>query len=109
MKENTFTMLMHLSQLLNFAAGIGLIAPIVMWATNKDDSEVIDRQGKHILNWLISALIYSVVCGVLTFVLIGFVGLILLAVLSIVFPIMAALKANDGQEWKYPLTIQFLK
>ena len=43
MKENTFTMLMHLSQLLNFAWGIGVILPIVMWATNKDDSEVIDR------------------------------------------------------------------
>lgn len=109
MKENTFAMLMHLSQLLNFAWGIGLILPIVMWATNKDNSEVIDRQGKHLMNWLISAFIYSIVCFVLTFVIIGFVGLAVLGVLSIVFPIMAALKANDGKEWKYPLAIQFLK
>ncbi len=109
MKENSFTMLMHLSQLLNFAGGVGVIIPIVMWATNKDDSKVIDRQGKHIINWLISALIYSIVSFALTFVLIGFVGLAVLGVLSLVFPIIAALKANDGKEWKYPLTIEFMK
>jgi len=40
-------------------------------------------------------------------VLIGIPLLIALAILAIVFPIVAAIKANNGQVWKYPLSIPF--
>jgi len=107
--EPTWCTLMHLSQLLLFAAGIGIVAPIVMWAVSKDESELARRHGNRMMNWLISSLIYKALFGVLVLWLIGFPLLIVLLLLDIVFPIRAGLKANDGELWSYPLAIRFLR
>ncbi|GHE89082.1 DUF4870 domain-containing protein [Thalassotalea profundi] len=110
MPLNTYCMLIHLSQLSSIIIpGLGFILPIVMWATNKDKNDAIDQHGKVTVNWLISLFIYSIVCGILVFILIGAFGFILLAILNFVFAIIAALKANNGQLWVYPLSIKFLK
>lgn len=110
MPLNTYCTLLHLSQLSSvIAPGLGLILPIVMWATNKDKNEQIDRHGKITMNWLISAVIYSIVCIILSFVLIGIIGFVVLAILNIVFAIIAAIKANEGVSWEYPLSIKFFK
>jgi uncharacterized Tic20 family protein len=65
--------------------------------------------GKNAVNWMISELIYAVVGFILVFVIIGGPLLIVLGVLGVVFPIIAAIKANNGEVWQYPLTIQVLK
>ncbi|MEZ6060727.1 MAG: DUF4870 domain-containing protein [Planctomycetaceae bacterium] len=109
MAPNTWCMLMHLSQLLNFVApSAGLVAPIVMWAVSKDKLPEADRHGKVIFNWMISSLIYALVSGLLLFVLIGFPMLLAVAALAIIFPIIGAIKANEGIVWHYPLTIRFM-
>jgi uncharacterized Tic20 family protein len=107
LEERTWCMLMHLSQLLIFAGGIGVAAPIVMWAVSKDDSRAANRHGLVILNWYISALIYGLVSGALCFVVIGIFMLPVLAALTVIFPIIGAMKCNEGTLWKYPLSIQF--
>lgn len=105
-----FCLLMHLSQLTNYIfPGLGIILPIVMWATNKAESEAVDIHGKHILNWILSAFIYGLICALLTFLSIGALGLLVLGICNLVFIIIAAVKANNGEFWRYPLTIQFLK
>ncbi|MDO6426364.1 DUF4870 domain-containing protein [Thalassotalea sp. 1_MG-2023] len=110
MPLNTYCMLIHLSQLTSIIIpGLGFILPIVMWATNKDKSSAIDNHGKVTVNWLISLFIYSIVCGILVFVVIGIAGFLVLAILNFVFAIIAALKANNGQLWVYPFSIKFLK
>lgn len=110
MPLNTYCMLLHLSQLTSIIIpGLGLILPIVMWATNKDKNDVIDKHGKVAVNWLISLFIYSLICGVLVFVVVGIFGFFILAVLNFIFAIVAAIKANDGQLWVYPLSIKFIK
>jgi uncharacterized Tic20 family protein len=43
------------------------------------------------------------------FVLVGFLTLLAVGVIHIVFPIIGAVKANNGELWEYPLTIKFLK
>ena len=106
-EERTWCMLMHLSQLLIFAGGIGVAAPVVMWAVSKDDSRAANRHGLVILNWYISALIYGLVSGALCFIVIGIFMLPVLAALTVIFPIIGALKCNQGTLWKYPLSIQF--
>jgi len=107
-KDDTYCMIMHLSQLLHPAGGLGLVVPIVMWAMGKDESAKANRQGIHILNWIISLVVYGVVGFVLSFILIGFVVLMVLGVLAFVFPIIGGIKANQGEEWEYPLTIRFI-
>lgn len=107
-EPHTYCMLMHLSQFLS-GSGIGIVAPIVMWAIGKDKIRMIDDQGKIIINWYISAFIYGAISGALLFVFfIGLIPLMILAVLVIVFPIIGAVKANNGETWKYPLSIPFL-
>ena len=100
-------MLMHLSQLLIFAGGIGFAAPILMWAISKDESREADRHGLMIINWLLSVLAYLIVGGILSIVLIGVPMVIALCVVTIVFPIVGAIKASRDEFWSYPLTITF--
>ncbi len=108
MSENNYLLLMHLSQLASFVIPFaGLVAPIVMWQINKENPEI-DRHGKNITNFIISMAIYVVVAIVLCFILIGIPVLIALGVLQIVFIILAAVKANQGVYWKYPLAIPFI-
>jgi uncharacterized Tic20 family protein len=107
-KTRTWCMLLHLSQLLAFAGGIGIIAPIIMWVVSKDQSRDANRHGIVVMNWMISSLIYSIVSGILAVVLIGIPLLITLLVLLVVFPIIGALKANEGILWRYPLSIKFM-
>ena len=106
MTENTYCMLMHLSTLLGYS-GFGIAVPIVMWAVNKDQSQVIDQHGKNLMNFLVTVLICAFASVPLIFVGVGIVTIIAVGIVSIVFPIIAAVKANDGIFWKYPLSIQF--
>lgn len=98
----------HLSLLAGFLVpGAGFILPIVLWQVKKDELPGIDAHGKVVANWLVSALIYGIVSSLLMFVLIGFPLLGLLALLAVVFPIIGAIRANEGVLWPYPLSIRF--
>ncbi|MFC3120619.1 DUF4870 domain-containing protein [Agaribacter flavus] len=110
MELKVYLMLMHLSTLAGFVIPFGgLILPIVMWVTNKENSKDIDEHGKVVMNWVISAIIYSIICTILTFILIGILGFIVLGICALVFAIIGAIKANDGILWHYPLSIKFFK
>jgi len=108
MKPDTYCMLLHLSQLLGWTY-IGFAVPIVLWALGKDKSAQIDQHGKLAMNWMISLLIYVGVSGLLCFIFVGFLLLAVLVVLAIAFPIIAAIKANNGEAWSYPLSLRFFK
>lgn len=87
----------------------GIIAPIIIWQTQKDEMPELDAHGKNAVNWIISFVIYAVISAILCLVVIGFVLLPIVIVLNIVFPIIAAVKANEGKVWRYPLSISFFK
>jgi len=105
--ENSYLLLMHLSQFAGFIIfGLGFVAPIIMWATNKENPNV-DKHGKNILNFMISMFIYLFISLILCFLLIGIPLLIVLGIMQFVFIIIAAVKASSGEYWKYPLSITF--
>ena len=105
--ENTYLMLMHLSQFAGFVIPLaGFIVPIIMWVTNKDNSASVDLHGKNIINFMIS---YAIYAAVLCITIIGIPVAIVLGILYLVFVVLASLKANNGEYWKYPLSIQFIK
>ena len=109
-ETNQWAMFLHLSLLAGFVVPLaGLVAPIVIWQVKKPELPEIDLHGKVVVNWIISALIYAVLCFILAFVIVGIPLLIALGVLGIVFPIIGAVKAGGGELWRYPLTIDFLK
>jgi uncharacterized Tic20 family protein len=100
---------LHLSLLAGFLVPLaGLIVPIVIWQMKKSDLPGLDAHGKMIANWMISWVLYAIASGLLVLVIVGIPLLLALALTGIVFPIIGAIKANDGVLWKYPLTITFL-
>jgi uncharacterized Tic20 family protein len=110
MESRTWAMLLHLSVLLGFVIPFGgLIAPILIWQLKKDEFPDLDQHGKMVLNFLISMLIYGLVAFVLTFVLIGILVALGLLVMGVAYPIIGAIKANNGEFWKYPLILQLVK
>jgi hypothetical protein len=103
-------MFLHLSQFAGYIVpGLGFVAPILIWQMKKEELPELDAHGKNVVNWLISLVIYLAMSSVLIIVVIGIALLVVLGVLAVVFPIIGAIKANNGESWKYPLTISFLK
>lgn len=107
--ERTWAAGLHLSQLVNMIIPLGgFVVAIVIWQAKKEEFPALDAHGKMVVNWLISSLIYFVVCLVLSFVLIGIPMMVVLGLLSIGFAIFGAIKAYEGVLWSYPLTMRFL-
>jgi len=108
--ERQMGLFLHLSQLANIILfPIGVILPIVLWQTQKDKMPALDAHGRMVVNFMISYMIYMFVSIILIFVLVGILTTIALAILGIIFPIIGAVKANNGEFWEYPMTIKFLK
>jgi uncharacterized Tic20 family protein len=122
-EERQYAMFLHISALAGLVlGGFFFLGPLIMWLIKKDESAFVDRHGRSALNFYISLVVYAVAAGVLL-VLIAVVtlglGLILLiplivvvgiaaAVLLILLPVLAAMKAREGQEYRYPLSIRFI-
>ncbi|MBN2744855.1 MAG: DUF4870 domain-containing protein [Marinilabiliaceae bacterium] len=126
MAENSYLMMMHLSLLSGCIYPLlGIIAPLLLWLINKDNNPNVDRHGRVIMNYMISFAIYmgAVVLMLIPFGMFfsianmfsplaffsGFFPLFALPILCIVFIVMAAIRANNGVLWHYPLSIRFFK
>src|SRR5690606_41130428 len=109
-EDNQLLMITHLTHLLNFITGFGgLIAPLLLWAFNKEKIHRMDAQGREIVNFQISLFIYSIVSIPLILLIgLGFILLILIGIVGIVYPILNAVKASRGEHTSYPFTIKFL-
>jgi uncharacterized protein len=86
-----------------------ILGPLVVWLIKKDEFPFVNEHGKEAMNFQISMFIYSIVAGLLCFICVGFVLLGAVVVADIVFMILAAIKANQGQHFRYPLTIRLIK
>lgn len=108
--ERTWGLFIHLSQYLGYAVPVlGFVVPIVIWQTMKDKSEIMDTHGIHVTNWMISEFIYLIAFGLLSSVIIGIPFLIAAMIAGVVFPIVAALKAQNLETWRYPFSIPFFR
>ncbi|WP_299227855.1 DUF4870 domain-containing protein [uncultured Psychroserpens sp.] len=109
-QDNQLIVLTHLSQLLTFITGFGgFIVPLIIWITQKENVYKMDEQGKRIVNFQLSMFIYSLICIPLIFALgLGVIGLLLLCLISFIYPIVNAIKASHGEAPKYPLSLNFI-
>src|SRR3954447_15629716 len=113
----TWCMLCHLSALAGLIIpGGNIFGPLLVWLLKKDEGAEVDAHGKESVNFQISAFIYvsalSVLCFILMFVLIGFLLIPVIALVclaDVVLVIIASLKANEGQLYRYPLTLRLIK
>jgi uncharacterized Tic20 family protein len=86
-----------------------ILGPLVIWLTQKDKSEFIDKHGKESLNFQLSITLYSLIAFVLSIVFIGFLLLIAIFVMHLTLSIIAAMRANEGEYYRYPMTIRFIR
>ncbi|WP_084374851.1 DUF4870 domain-containing protein [Neobacillus soli] len=86
-----------------------VLAPLIIWLIKKDESSFIDYHGKEYFNFLISYAVYFFVSGILTIIIIGFVAMAILGVMLFVFTIIAAIKAYEGNEYRFPLIFRLIK
>ena len=103
-------MLCHLSGLLGyFLIPLGnVIAPLIVWLIKKDDNAWLNEQGKEALNFQISTLIYFLI-GVATWCFgIGIAIVFAVWIGGLVLSILAAVKASNGESYRYPLTIRLV-
>jgi len=107
----TWSVLCHASALLGlFFHFLGhIFGPLIVWLAKRGDAAEIDAHGKESLNFQLSMLIYDAIAAILCIVLIGIPILIGLWVLNTVLVIVASIKASEGQLYRYPLTIRFIK
>ena len=105
-------MLCHLGGLAGYLAnGIGsILVPLVLWLVKRDEIPEVDAHGKEAVNFNISVSIYYVVLIVLTFITFGLAAplLLVLSLFHIICIIQAAIRANNGELYRYPFTIRLV-
>jgi uncharacterized protein len=84
------------------------VAPLIVYVIYKDRDPFIRRASAQALNFQIILAIGYFISFILTFVIIGIFTFIALVVCSIVFPILAAVAANKGENYDYPLIPQMV-
>jgi len=100
----------HLAALLGYVLPFGnVIGPLVMWLLNRERHAYIDEQGREALNFQLSMLVWYLLAFALVLALIGFFMIVGLVVFQLVMVIVAAVRSNDGEAWRYPLTVRFLR
>ena len=152
--ERNLSAVIHASTFSRFFIPFGnFLLPLVLWLANRKENAFVDYNGKQVLNFQISLLLYSVILGMISvpFVLgflpnifeggilnirdfnefnnisfhfdsdwfrlgrflwpIGITGMLQLSlfIINIVYTILGTIRTNEGEEFKYPITIKFIK
>lgn len=107
--ERMWAMLCHLSTFAGYVVPMGnIIGPLVVWLIKKEEYPLVDDQGKEALNFQISITIYVFASIILSLLIIGIFLLIAVVIFDLVATIIAAIKANEGNYYRYPMTIRFI-
>ena len=117
-QARTWNMLCHLSAL---SALIGIpfgniLGPLLVWQIKKNEIPSVEIHGKAALNFQITVTIAAVVgfaaAFALSFFCVGYLlfpVVMLIGLAGLVFAVIAGLKANNGEDYKYPYSIEFVK
>lgn len=105
-QERQYAMFTHLGGII-----LPLIAAIIGYVMFKDKSAYLKEQTTSALNFGISFAIYSAASTVLMVISFGLLFFIpgLVWLFFVIMSILAGIKANNGEEFKYPLSIAFIK
>ncbi len=119
--ECTWGMLAHLSALIGalvtgtFGGWGCFLGPLIVWLVKKDTMPFVNAQGKEALNFNITIAIILLILAVFSVLTLG-LGLfltiplwIIIGVYWLVCTILAAVRANRGVAYRYPLTFRFLR
>ena len=99
----------HLSSFAGHLIPFGHIGgPLLIWMLKKDTMPLVADQGKEALNFQITMTLAFIVAAVSIFVLVGFVLVPAVWLFDVIITIVAAVKANEGVAYRYPLCLRFV-
>ena len=109
-EERNWAMLCHLSSFAGFVVPIlgSIGGPLVAWLMKKDQWPLVNDQGKEALNFQLSIMLYGVISFVLVFVIVGIFLILAVVIFDFVMVIIAAVEAQKGRAYRYPLCIRFV-
>jgi uncharacterized protein len=101
---------------------LGFLGPLFVWLIKRDDHPFIDHHAKESLNFQLTTLV-ALVVGLVAAIPIFLLGFLTLGVLWVVagvvvmaavvvwfvFPIIGAVRAANGEGYRYPVNIRFVK
>lgn len=116
--DRTWPVLAHLSQFCTFIGIPGFLGPLVVWLVKRAEDPATAREAVEALNFQLSLWLYGIglflllVFGVLdgsgSVFVAGLLSLLLLALGSLVLPIVAAVRVGAGEPYRYPLTLRLI-
>ncbi|MFW6060673.1 MAG: DUF4870 domain-containing protein [Phycisphaeraceae bacterium] len=102
-------MLAHVTALAGFVIPFGnVVGPLVIWLIKKDEMPFVADQAKEALNFQITVTLALFACGFLFFLIVPLLLIPVIGIADLVFIIIAAMKANEGTAYRYPLTIRLI-
>ncbi len=113
-EERMWAMIAHLSAFAYYISGVGhIVGPLIVWLAKREGRPFVDEHAKEALNFQITVTLIGIVAVLMCFtVILAVVGipiLIGLHLYQIICMIIAAIKANDGVAFRYPLTLRLIK
>jgi uncharacterized protein len=96
-------MFAHLSAILT-----GFLGPLIFYLVKKDEDPFVGDQSREALNFNLTVLIAVFVCIVLSFLVIGLFILPIVLIGALVFQIIAGVQANQGELYRYPISIRMV-
>jgi uncharacterized protein len=116
-QARTWNMLCHLSALAGLIIPFGnILGPLLVWQIKKNEIPSVNVHGKAALNFQITVVIAlfagAVVALLLSFFCIGFLLIpvvMLIGLAGLIFAIIAGIKANNGEDYKYPFSLDLVK
>ncbi|MDQ1545102.1 MAG: uncharacterized protein QOH69_6 [Actinomycetota bacterium] len=87
----------------------GILPSLIGFLVTKDRGDFIRQHTRAALNFQITLLLAYVACVLLSFIIIGLFLLFAVEIVAIIFGILAAVAANSGQAYKFPISIEFVK
>jgi len=117
--ERGWASVVHLAVFIGLAVPLGnVLAPLTIWLLKRHESPLLDDQGREAVNFQISLVVYALVLSAVMLILvllettpIFIIGMILggVAMLAVfVVIILAAVRANRGERFRYPLSIRWI-
>jgi uncharacterized protein len=109
--DRTWGMLAHLSALTGVVVWLlgCIIGPLVVWIVRRDQSAFVAEHAREALNFNITVVLAALVCMVLMMVFVGFILGTALFVVWLVFTLIAAIKASEGEHYRYPFSLRLVK
>ena len=102
--DKTMALLAHLGGIF-----FGFIPSLVIWLIKKDSSEFVAEQAKEALNFQITLMFGFLISLILIFIIIGIFMIWALIIANLVLCIVAGVKANSGESYRYPFALRLIK